>query len=92
MPDFPERSCLDTCRLLFGDLQATHEERLEEVQGWFWDSEAETYSKEHAWLRCGDAIIDPTIGQFLGGPAWQVVTPESPVYGWYLASAEKLWE
>lgn len=92
MPNVPERSCLDTCRLLFGDLQATHEEPLEEVQGWFGDPEAEMYSKGHAGVRCGDTMIEPTIGQFLGGRAWQVVTPESSVRGWYLPSTERLWE
>lgn len=91
MPSFPARCCLDTCRHIWGDLRELWGE-VQEVQGYLWNPGREAYEKPHVWLELGELILDPTVGQFVGGPPWQVIEPGNPIRSWYWRASEKLWE
>ena len=91
MPHFPVRCCLDTCRHILDDLKVLWGE-VREVQGYFWDPDAGSHSKPHAWLERDGVIVDPTVGQFVGGRAWLVIEPGQPMYDWYKPAQEPLWE
>ena len=56
MPHFPVRCCLDTCRHILDDLKALWG-GVKEVQGYFWDPEAGSHTKPHAWLEWDGVIV-----------------------------------
>lgn len=77
-PTWPKDYCFDTCATIVDDLRAQFKGRWSMRFGHFDD-------QGHTWLRDGVSrvIVDPTLGQFVDGPAWRVVVPSDSLYGKY---------
>lgn len=73
---WPANGCADTCSTIIDDLRdelGTHGLRWKLVSGSFYDEDQDE-SSGHVWIEIADGtIIDPTAGQFIGGPALHIL-------------------
>lgn len=76
--EFPRNACADTCAAIF-DLVS------ERFDGEFTTIDGEFKGSPHTWILETNSgkIVDPTIGQFVAGPAWRVFTPGHYQYKYY---------
>lgn len=76
--EFPRNSCADTCNAIIDDV-------TEYFNGSFTIVDGEFKSFPHTWIleEASGKIADPTIGQFVAGPSWRVITPGHYLYRYY---------
>lgn len=76
---FPLNCCTDTCEAIVDDMNR-------QFEGSYYVIDGEFGGQPHTWIVDDDTehIYDPTIGQFIAGPAWRIVRPDDPLYVRYV--------
>lgn len=81
--EYPRNACSVSCRTIIGRVREYFDGEFEVVDGEF-------KSFPHTWIAELESkrILDPTVGQFVSGPAWRVITPGHYLYKYYVAWEE----
>lgn len=80
LQNWPYESCFDTCITIEADLvKAFPAYRFRCRDGYFYDPSWEDYGHGHFWIQGKDGtIVDPTVGQFIGGIPLRIFEPDHP--------------
>lgn len=75
-PGFPYGCCVEASMILHAALDSTYVNAQVRTRSGKYDG------RLHQWIEASDGtIIDPTLGQFVGGPALHIIAPDDVRYG-----------